>query len=308
MSEVAYIKNLTAEYKGFKAIDNITFKVEEGEFVGIVGPNGSGKTTTLKILSGLMLPSNGTVTLNGIDVTQNPSDALNCVGCVIGTPELYHNATPSDILNYVGRIFNIQKSKLDSKVDEVLEKVSMTEWNDKKTRTFSKGMKQRIVIAQALMNDPKMLILDEPTSGLDPIGMNDISLLLKDLNSAGTAILLSSHVLHSVSMLCDRVLILDHGKIVKEGAPSRLLSKNGIKNLLVRTVDIPSEDDLLKVKALPNVTSALKTSDGIQISLNGSITDQQLLLAALINMDIPVYGMESLDSLEDVFIEATRGD
>ena len=87
MSEVAYIKNLTAEYKGFKAIDNITFKVEEGEFVGIVGPNGSGKTTTLKILSGLMLPSNGTVTLNGIDVTQNPSDALNCVGCVIGTPE-----------------------------------------------------------------------------------------------------------------------------------------------------------------------------------------------------------------------------
>ncbi|TQS84396.1 ABC transporter ATP-binding protein [Candidatus Methanomassiliicoccus intestinalis] len=308
MSEVAYIKNLTAEYKGFKAIDNITFKVEEGEFVGIVGPNGSGKTTTLKILSGLMLPSNGTVTLNGIDVTQNPSDALNCVGCVIGTPELYHNATPSDILNYVGRIFNIQKSKLDSKVDEVLEKVSMTEWKDKKTRTFSKGMKQRIVIAQALMNDPKMLILDEPTSGLDPIGMNDISLLLKDLNSAGTAILLSSHVLHSVSMLCDRVLILDHGKIVKEGAPSRLLSKNGIKNLLVRTVDIPSEDDLLKVKALPNVTSALKTSDGIQISLNGSITDQQLLLAALINMDIPVYGMESLDSLEDVFIEATRGD
>ena len=283
MSEVAYIKNLTAEYKGFKAIDNITFKVEEGEFVGIVGPNGSGKTTTLKILSGLMLPSNGTVTLNGIDVTQNPSDALNCVGCVIGTPELYHNATPSDILNYVGRIFNIQKSKLDSKVDEVLEKVSMTEWKDKKTRTFSKGMKQRIVIA--LMNDPKMLILDEPTSGLDPIGMNDISLLLKDLNSAGTAILLSSHVLHSVSMLCDRVLILDHGKIVKEGAPSRLLSKNGIKNLLVRTVDIPSEDDLLKVKALPNV-----------------------LLAALINMDIPVYGMESLDSLEDVFIEATRGD
>ena len=158
------------------------------------------------------------------------------------------------------------------------------------------------------MNDPKMLILDEPTSGLDPIGMNDISLLLKDLNSAGTAILLSSHVLHSVSMLCDRVLILDHGKIVKEGAPSRLLSKNGIKNLLVRTVDIPSEDDLLKVKALPNVTSALKTSDGIQISLNGSITDQQLLLAALIKMDIPVYGMESLDSLEDVFIEATRGD
>lgn len=303
MSEAIAVHNLSMSYRDLKAVDKVSFTINKGEFVGLVGPNGSGKTTTLKMLCGLLQPSFGDIELNGIDVTSNAPAALKNVGCVISSPELYGGATPNDILSHVGRLFQMPKNELKSRVDEVLSEVGMLKWKNKRTRTFSKGMKQRIVIAQALINNPEILILDEPVSGLDPIGMNDIYTLLKNLNASGTTILMSSHLLHSVDTLCSRVLMLNHGRLVMEGAPSKLVLREMIRKLSIKTLQTVSEETLEKVKNLSKIVAVSKTADGIEVELNGSFDDQAQLLNSLISWGIRVYSFESSDSLEDIFID-----
>ncbi len=174
MVEPISIQNLTKEFNGFRAVDNLTLTVKKGSFVGFLGPNGAGKTTTIKILTNLLGTTSGSAFLNGVDVTKDPKDALASVGAVVETPEFYPYLTPRETLAYLGELRGMRKEEIKTRTDEVLKTVKMEDWADKRIGKFSKGMKQRIAIGQAILHKPELIILDEPTSGLDPRGMIEV--------------------------------------------------------------------------------------------------------------------------------------
>ncbi|MBR1973563.1 MAG: ABC transporter ATP-binding protein, partial [Candidatus Methanomethylophilaceae archaeon] len=210
------IVGLRREFGSFVAVDNLDLSIKKNSFTGFLGPNGAGKSTTLKILTNLIKATSGQAFLNGIDVVSNPRAALENVGTVVETPEFYPYLTPRQTMRYIGEIIGMDREAISAQTEEILEKVKMVEWGDKKLGTFSKGMRQRIALGQALLNDPKVIILDEPTSGLDPRGMAEMREILKNLrrDTNDLTIMMSSHILHEVSDLCDRVAMINHGKLL----------------------------------------------------------------------------------------------
>ena len=171
---------LTKMYGGFAAISDVNLTVRKGEFMGLLGPNGAGKSTTLKAITGLLMPTSGSVRIAGIDIKDH-RHAMEHVGCVIETPEPYPGFTPAEVMQYVGRIYGLDKREIEIRSRDVLETMRMWEWRNKKIGEFSKGMRQRVVIAQALLPNPDTIILDEPTSGLDPRGMIEIRQTLAEM-------------------------------------------------------------------------------------------------------------------------------
>ena len=170
-------------YGGFAAISNVNLTVRKGEFMGLLGPNGAGKSTTLKAITGLLMPTSGSVRIAGIDIHDHRR-AMEHVGCVIETPEPYPGFTPAEIMEYVGRLYGLDSREIEIRARDVLETMRMWEWRDKKIGEFSKGMRQRVVLAQALLPNPDTIILDEPTSGLDPRGMIEIRQTLASPSSS----------------------------------------------------------------------------------------------------------------------------
>ena len=175
------IEKLTKTYGKFVAVDDLTFSVKKNSFTGMLGPNGAGKSTTLKILSNLTRATSGSVYLDGYDVELHPKNALKNVGTVVETPEFYTYLTPRETFRYIGKILGMSNESIATETDEILEKIKMSEWADKKLGTFSKGMRQRVALGQSLINSPSIIILDEPTSGLDPRGMAEIREILNCL-------------------------------------------------------------------------------------------------------------------------------
>ncbi len=181
MGDPIVIDRLTKDFDGFRAVDDLSLTVHQGSFLGFLGPNGAGKTTTIKILTNLLSASGGSASLNGIDVVLHPKEALAQVGAVVETPEFYPYLTPNETLAYLGEIRGMTKEDISRRTKEVLETVKMTEWADKRIGKFSKGMKQRVAIAQAMLHEPSVIVLDEPTSGLDPRGMYEVREILNEL-------------------------------------------------------------------------------------------------------------------------------
>ncbi|MFA6952319.1 MAG: ABC transporter ATP-binding protein, partial [Candidatus Methanomethylophilaceae archaeon] len=210
------IVDLRKEYGSFTAVNGLNLSIKKNSFTGLLGPNGAGKSTTLKILTHLIKATSGEAYLNGVDVTKDPKAALTNVGTVIETPEFYPYLTPRETMRYVGELIGMNKESIKTETEEILEKVKMTDWGDKRLGTFSKGMRQRIALGQALMNDPNIIILDEPTSGLDPRGMAEIREVLKNLrnDSNDLTIVMSSHILTEVQDLCDRIAMINHGTLL----------------------------------------------------------------------------------------------
>jgi ABC-2 type transport system ATP-binding protein len=238
------INSLTKNFGSFVAVDNISMQVREGEFMGLLGPNGAGKTTILKVLSGMIKPTAGNVIVNGYDCREHHK-AMMTVGCVIETPECYPNFTPVEMLRYIGSIRGIGRRDIDERIRQVLEEVSMEGWYNEKIGKFSKGMKQRIALAQALLPDPDILILDEPTSGLDPRGMVEVREILKTLKSKGKTMLMSTHLLNEVSEICDSVTMIRQGRLVVSGNVKELLSrKEGDVEIEMQTRNIITKDSI----------------------------------------------------------------
>lgn len=223
------IESLTKKFGNFVAVNDVSITVEKGQFMGLLGPNGAGKSTLLKVVTGMLSPTSGTIKVCGIN-SRSHRKAMENVGCVIETPEIYPNFSPVEILNYVGKVRGIGRSDMSSRIREVLEEVRMWEWRHKPTGGFSKGMKQRVSIAQALMSDPELLLLDEPTSGLDPRGMMEVREVLQGLKGDGRSLLVSTHMLNEVSELCDSVTVIRRGSKVLGGNVRELLrmSEGGV--------------------------------------------------------------------------------
>lgn len=224
MHETIVIENLTRYYGSFLALDNFSLKMKENEDVALLGPNGAGKTTTIKILCGLLRPSSGTAYIEGTDVVEERELALSKVGAIIETPEFYPYLTPDETLSYLGKLRGMREAKLKSRIKEVTKLVRLDEWTKVKIEKFSRGMKQRLAVAQAFLHDPPILILDEPALGLDPRGIIEMRKIFREAGKEKT-IFYASHLLTEVAQVCDKVAIIDHGRLRVYDSVDRLKKK-----------------------------------------------------------------------------------
>ena len=218
---MVYVHNLTKRYGSLVAVENLSFQLEKGDVLGFLGPNGAGKTTTMRMITGYMPPTRGTVHIQGIDIIDNPLDAKRMIGYLPENPPLYSDMTVSEYLYFVADIKRVDSGVKRSNIFNVMEKCGLSDVSKRIIGHLSKGYRQRVGIAQALINNPSVLILDEPTIGLDPKQIIEIRDLIKSLSGERTVIL-STHILPEVTMICSKVVIINEGKIVLEESLQRL--------------------------------------------------------------------------------------
>src|SRR5580658_8080704 len=207
-------RELTRRFGSFVALDHLDLKVDGAKCVGFLGPNGAGKTTSLKMFTDLIFPTSGEAFINGISVQQDRKRALAACGTLIETPEIYGSLSPNEALELVGAVRGMRPEEIRSRTAQVLSEVKMTDWADKKVGRFSKGMKQRVNIAAALLSDPEVVLLDEPSTGLDPRGMAEVRDIVRELKKGHRLIFMSSHILSEVVDVCDEVALVNHGKLL----------------------------------------------------------------------------------------------
>ncbi len=217
------VEHLTKCYGNFTAVDDLSFEIDEGHVYGFLGPNGAGKTTTMNIMTGCLSATAGTVLIDGHDIFDEPNEAKKLIGYLPEQPPLYLSETPEEYLRFVGEAKGIKGAELKRQINEVMEQTKITEMRNRRISALSKGYKQRVGIAQALLGDPKVIILDEPTVGLDPIQIIEIRDLIKELGQHRTVIF-SSHILSEVQTICDEIMIITHGKLVALGQPEKLMN------------------------------------------------------------------------------------
>lgn len=226
MKEILKTDNLCKYFKKQKAVDNVSITVRENSIYGLLGPNGAGKSTTLKMITGMLRPTNGKVLFNGHDWTRKD---LEQIGALIETPPLYYNLSAAENLEVRAKLLGVPKAR----IDEVLEIVDLQNTGRKKAGQFSMGMKQRLGIAIALLNNPKLLILDEPTNGLDPIGIQELRSLIRSFPSQGITVILSSHILSEVQLIADDIGIISNGILGYEGQMNK---DEDLENLFIEIV------------------------------------------------------------------------
>jgi ABC-2 type transport system ATP-binding protein len=304
MSEPIEINNLVKDFQGFRAVDSLQLQVHKGSFTGFLGPNGAGKTTTIKILTNLIRSSSGTAMLNGVDIDKDPKLALSEVGAVVETPEFYPYLTPKETLEYLGRLRGMNAESIGARTAEVLETVKMSEWTDKRIGKFSKGMKQRVALAQAIMHRPSLIILDEPTSGLDPRGMFEMREVLKSLRKQQYTVFMSSHLLNEVQDVCTDVALINRGKLLRSGRVEDLLKEVTARRIEVRLARPLPQDAFSKLAAMPHV-GAIATPSALELAFDfqGDDERQAELLVALQGLGMRVASFkESGVALETLYM------
>lgn len=274
------IQNLTKDFGAIKAVDDLTLKVPEGVTVGFLGPNGAGKTTTIKILTNLISATSGRAYLGGIDIIKHPKEALGHVGAVVETPEFYPYLTPAETLAYLGRVRGMHSSEIRTRTVELLRLVKLDQWRSTRIGKFSKGMKQRLAIAQAILHEPEILILDEPTSGLDPRGMVEVRELIRTLKREHYTIFMSSHLLGEVQEVCDRAALIDKGKLLVYDSIDNLKSLTKVSKIEVCVLDAASDALLDSIRSLRNVRAVERVSGTIfVVTLEGQTAERAELLS-----------------------------
>jgi ABC-2 type transport system ATP-binding protein len=305
---VIEVENLTKVYNGRKAIDNVSFKVEKGEILGFLGPNGAGKTTTMRILTCYMPSTAGTARVAGFDVFEESLEVRKRIGYVPETPPVYPEMTVESYLTFVAKIKGAPSNQRRAQVDDVMGKCGIGDVRNRVIGKLSKGYKQRVGVAQALLNNPEVLILDEPTIGLDPKQIFEVRSLIKGLAGSHTVIL-STHILPEVSMTCNRVVIINNGKVVAMDTPEGLTHQAAGAERISLLVDGPSEAVREKLQAIDGVVS-VKASGGengkpasfdVECKLNTDL--RRDLAATVVSQGWGLLELKGVSlSLEDVFI------
>ena len=302
------LENLTKNFGPIKAVDSLSLSVDEGTTVGFLGPNGAGKTTTIKILTDLLSATSGRAMLQGINVLTDPKKALKNVGAVVETPEFYPYLTPIETLAYLGRIRGMHTHEINDRTSEVIRQVKLEQWTTTRIGKFSKGMKQRLAIAQALLHEPDILILDEPTSGLDPRGMVEVREIIKELKKQKYTIFMSSHLLGEVQEVCDKAALIDHGKLLIYDTLETLGSLIKVLNLEVTVLGDVGDSVLSKVRAFANVKEVERvTSNTFIVSLEGGPEERADLLAQIISTGVKVTGFTTVGvPLESLYMDLVK--
>ena len=299
------VEGLTKDYGPRRAISNLNFQANQGEILGFLGPNGAGKTTTMRILSGFMPPTYGKAQVAGFDVVDQSLEVRKRVGYLPETVPLYPDMTVFDYLKYMADLRHIKNG--DDRVDDVLDTVHMRDRANGYIGNLSKGMRQRIGLAQALLHEPEVLILDEPTIGLDPAQIKEVRTLISEIGKQRT-VLLSTHILSEAQQICDRVLIINKGEIVVEDTPSRLQAGlTGIQRVALR---VRGDGDGLEklVSEIPGVGQVMAPQDGmVEVDCPPGNDLRPAIAREVINAGFDLLELRNIDlSLEDIFLELTR--
>lgn len=303
------VENITKKYGSFTAVDNINFEIEEGEIVGFLGPNGAGKSTTMNMITGFIEPTAGKIIVDGYDISKKPRKAKKQIGYMPEGVPLYSDLTVKEFVTYMAELKGVPKKEKKDKVQKVIEETGLTEVQNKLTRNLSRGYKQRVSMAGALVSNPKVIILDEPTVGLDPKQVTEIRALIKELGKDHTVIL-SSHILSEVSQICNRVIIINNGKIVAIDTPENLEKKVVKDNSVYVTVeDQDNKMDTIKDK-LPDVQEIKLVSENEDKTKKYMITaaaDADLrksIFEIFAKEGITIFEMKKSDAtLEDAFMQ-----
>ncbi len=303
------IKNVTKKYPNITAVDHISFEVKDGEVVGFLGPNGAGKSTTMNMITGFIEPTEGQIIVNGFDISKKPKKAKKQIGYMPeGTP-LYTELTVKEFVSYMAELKGVKSKQRKEMVKRVISEVGLENVQNKIIRNLSRGYKQRVSMAGALIGDPDVIILDEPTVGLDPKQITEIRNLIKELGKKHTVIL-SSHILSEVSQICERVVIINSGKIVAIDTPENLENKTKEKNTILVTVEDPKENMKClqeTVTEISEVKLIKDNEDGTKqyaISSSGQVDLRKKLFEILPKQEIVIFELKKSEStLEDAFIK-----
>lgn len=302
------IKNLNKSFGSFKALNNLSLTVGDGELFGFVGANGAGKTTTMKICVGLLRADSGEVIIDGQNTLSGGRAMRNKVGYVPDFFGVYDNLTSIEYLQFFAGAYNIWGSKSLSLCESLLELVNLSDKKDTQVDSLSRGMKQRLCLARALVHNPDILFLDEPASGLDPKARYELKEILKNLSGMGKTIIISSHILPELIEMCSTLGIISHGEIKFNGSveDAMMLSKGSVS--LEATVNGEIEKALLLIKETPSVVSTELVGNKISIGFSGDDNDIALLLKKLVMADIPVMCFnKKVENVENIFINIMEG-
>lgn len=295
---VLELKNVNKTYGKRKVIDNISLEVKEGEIYGFLGPNGSGKTTTIKMILRLISSDSGEIKVNGYDVKKQFEKAMECIGAIVENPDMYKYMSGIDNLRLHARIRNIDEQR----VNEVLEMVDLKDRKKEKVSKYSLGMKQRLGLALTLLHKPKVLILDEPTNGLDPAGIKKLRDILKEIaHKENVAVFVSSHILSEMQLMCDKVAVIDSGKIVKIEDMSDETNE-------IEVVDIRVEDIEKSIQTIKERFGIEATKKEHSIEINISTESLPEVVKELAMADVKIRAVIPKEhNLEDIFFDATKG-
>ncbi len=308
------VSHLTKYYGEHLAVDDLSFQIDDGHVYGFLGPNGAGKSTTMNIMTGCLSATDGTVSIDGFDIFEQPKEAKRLIGYLPERPPLYMNDTPLEYLRFVGEAKGLKGSELQEQIQEVIEQTGLENMKNRRIETLSKGYMQRVGIAQALLGHPSVIILDEPTVGLDPIQIIEIRDLIRDLGKTHTVIF-SSHVLSEVQTICDQVLIISHGKLVAFDEPANMekqLLANGEINITVSANKEETEAIFSKINHVTQVSA--KTADSytnanIKTDCEDIYTVSSEIFRTCAVNNIVLYEMSvKKGNLEDVFLALTSNE
>jgi len=305
-------QGLTKYYGDFLAIRDVSFQVRRGEIVGFLGPNGSGKTTTMRILTGYLPPSAGTARIAGYDVVAQSLSARRCLGYMPETVPLYTDMTVEAYLAFMGRLRGVEGERLRRRLDQVVDLCKLGDYRDTHIGKLSKGYRQRVGLAQAILHEPEVLILDEPTIGIDPIQVVETRQLIKDLGREHT-ILLSTHILAEASMVCGRVLIIHEGALVAEDTPESLARRLQAGERVEVQVKGPPAEVLTALRALPGVVEVVREGEGevctYRVDARRGADLREQIARTVVERG---WGLRRLTpvamSLEEVFLRLTAGE
>lgn len=300
------VRNLSKNYGDRPAITQLNFTIRKGEVVGFLGPNGAGKSTTMKILTGYMAPSSGEVKIAGFDVFEDPLEVKRRIGYLPETPPVYHDMFVGDYLRFAAKLKGVPTARLNSLVDSALEKTNLEEVRSRLIGNLSKGFKQRVGLAQALVSDPEILIMDEPTVGLDPVQVAEMRQLIRELRGQHTVIL-STHILPEVQASCEKVIIINRGRIVAEDtldALSKRMSGGGASV----TVRVRRNQEAVAngLKALSGVRAVVNTNNMIEVETDGNEKSVEEIASFVVGQGAGLLELRvQALALEEIFIKLT---
>lgn len=305
-----HVEGLTKFYGERAAIKDLSFTIEKGEVIGFLGLNGSGKSTTLKVLGCVLLPTSGKVTIDGFDVSKDPHEIRKRIGFLPDTPPLYDEMTVEGYLRFVAELRGVAKADVPARVADAMKKMALVDRQDDVIGSLSHGYRQRVGVAQALVHNPSLLILDEPTGGLDPVQIVEMRELIRGLKGDHT-VLVSSHILTEISQICDRYLVIQQGEIIARGSEEALSKLGGGSGVVELEVKGPTQKAVDALKAVADVTDVTVTRlDGELASLRveAKADVRPALVKALVQADVAVLRVDKAATrLENIFLKLTHG-
>ncbi|RHD92371.1 ABC transporter ATP-binding protein [Ruminococcus sp. AM30-15AC] len=308
------VNNLVKRYGDHTAVDHLSFKIEKGKIYGFLGPNGAGKSTTMNMITGYIASTEGTVRIDGHDILEEPEVAKKCIGYLPEQPPLYFDMTVLEYMKFVADLKKIPKDKKATMIEEVMDMVKISDMRNRLIKNLSKGYRQRVGLAEAIMGYPEVIILDEPTVGLDPKQIIEIRTLIKDLKKKHTVIL-SSHILSEVSAVCDYVLIISHGKLVASDTPEnlgKLAEGSNTLEMLIKGEKSQIKQALESIEGVNSVTIEKDEKQNLwstKVSTEENNDIREKVFYKMSDINSPIYEMKSKKvSLEEIFLELTASE